>query len=161
MQLREAIKIAGEIATRAPMERRLALTAIEDWLAEQGVTWDEESEDAGILYFTRHYRLEPGAEEPVRGANAATGDLGYLKFGVFPGDNGCFSITICVPEIEMEMRKAIVNPDTFDAIWRGKVPGDDLKLGIVVRNAALFLERLDLRKQDARVPNFPGHGPKE
>lgn len=33
MQLREAIKIAGEIATRAPMERRLALTAIEDWLA--------------------------------------------------------------------------------------------------------------------------------
>jgi 2-polyprenyl-6-methoxyphenol hydroxylase-like FAD-dependent oxidoreductase len=91
-------------------------------LTELGAPIAEASETAGILYFTRHYRLRPGVEEPPRGKAPATGDLGFLKFGVFPGDNGCFSITICVPEIELEMRKAIVDPDTFDAICR-QMPG--------------------------------------
>lgn len=84
-------------------------------LREAGATIPEESEDCGILYFTRHYRLNPGFAEPERGKDPATGDLEYLKFGVFPGDNGCFSITLCVPEIEEELRKKIVDPGTFDA----------------------------------------------
>lgn len=75
----------------------------------------EESEDCGILYFTRHYRLNPGVSEPERDKSPVTGDLEYLKFGVFPGDNGCFSITLCVPEVEEELRKKIVDPATFDA----------------------------------------------
>lgn len=82
----------------------------------------EVSESAGILYFTRHYRLRPGQAEPPRGASPASGDLGYMKFGVFPADNGCFSITICVPEIEFEMRKAIVDPEVFDSLCR-QIPG--------------------------------------
>ena len=86
-------------------------------LRDDGAAIEEESETAGILYFTRHYRLLPGVEEPSRSENPpGTGDLGYLKFGVFPGDNGCFSITISVPEVEMELRKAIMNPETFHAI---------------------------------------------
>ena len=84
-------------------------------LREAGAAIPEESEDCGILYFTRHYRLNPGVSEPERGAAPVTGDLEYLKFGVFPGDNGCFSITLCVPEIEEELRKKIVDPATFDA----------------------------------------------
>ena len=47
-------------------------------------------------------RLRPGQVEPPRGKSPASGDMGYMKFGVFPADNGCFSITICVPEIEFE-----------------------------------------------------------
>ncbi len=83
----------------------------------------ETSESAGILYFTRHYRLLPGQVEPSRDDNPpATGDLGYLKFGVFPADNGCFSITLCTPEIEYEMRKAIVHPETWDGIV-ANIPG--------------------------------------
>jgi 2-polyprenyl-6-methoxyphenol hydroxylase-like FAD-dependent oxidoreductase len=88
--------------------------AIEQLIAE-GAPIAEESETAGILYFTRHYRLRPGRTEPPREGNPpAGGDLGYLKFGVFPGDNRCFSITMCVPEIEYELRKAIVRPETWD-----------------------------------------------
>lgn len=86
-------------------------------LMEEGAAITEESETAGILYFTRHYRLLPGMEEPDRTKNPpASGDLGYIKFGVFPGDNGCFSITISVPEVETELRKAIMNPDIFHGI---------------------------------------------
>jgi 2-polyprenyl-6-methoxyphenol hydroxylase-like FAD-dependent oxidoreductase len=84
-------------------------------LREAGAAIPEETEDCGILYFTRHYRLNPGVAEPERGKSPLTGDLEYLKFGVFPGDNGCFSITLCVPEIEEELRKNIVDPATFDA----------------------------------------------
>ena len=86
-------------------------------LMDEGAAIAEESETAGILYFTRHYRLRPGQDEPSRTENPpASGDLGYIKFGVFPGDNGCFSVTISVPEVELELRKAIMNPDVFHAI---------------------------------------------
>ena len=84
-------------------------------LREAGAVIPEESEGCGILYFTRHYRLNPGVAEPERSQSPVTGDLEYLKFGVFPGDNGCFSITLCVPEVEEELRKKIVDPATFDA----------------------------------------------
>lgn len=87
-------------------------------LAAAGAAVPESSEPCGVIYFTRHYRLHEGQTEPPRGRAGTTGDLGYLKFGVFPGDNGCFSITLCVPEVEEEMRKAIVDPEVFDAICR-------------------------------------------
>ncbi len=88
-----------------------------DQLVAEGATVRESSESAGILYFTRHYRLKPGRSEPPRIGNPPpNGDLGFLKFGVFPADNGCFSITMCAPEIEYEIRKAIVNPDVFQAM---------------------------------------------
>lgn len=91
-------------------------------LAAHGVKIPESSEPCGVIYFTRHYRLNPGQAEPPRTRAGTTGDLGYLKFGVFPGDNGCFSITLCAPEVEEEMRKAIVDPETFDAMCR-ELPG--------------------------------------
>jgi len=91
-------------------------------LAAAGAAIPETGERAGVIYFTRHYRLRPGATEPVRGGAPSTGDLGYLKFGVFPGDNGCFSVTLCVPEIEEELRKAVTRPDVFDAAC-GALPG--------------------------------------
>ena len=69
-----------------------------DQLVEEGANVREEKEDAGILYFTKHYRLKPGQQEPGRNEHPpASGDLGYLKYGVLPGDNGNFSITSALP----------------------------------------------------------------
>ena len=86
-------------------------------LVDEGAPITEEGETAGILYFTRHYRLRPGKSEPQREGNPPFGgDLGYLKFGVFPGDNNCFSVTMCAPEIEYELRKAIVRPEMWDTM---------------------------------------------
>ena len=93
-----------------------------DLLRKNGADIDEENERAGILYFTRHYRLHEGASEPERNKVPSAGDMGYLKFGVFPADNGCFSVTIAVPEIEMELRKAIIRPENFDLIC-SQLPG--------------------------------------
>lgn len=92
------------------------------WLEAHGTKVEESLDPSGILYYTRHYRLKAGQDEPKPGKIPAAGDLGYIKFGVFPADNGCFSVTFALPEIEMEMRKAIVLPEQFDALCNN-LPG--------------------------------------
>lgn len=87
-----------------------------EWLEEQGVSHVEEGEDAGILYYTRHWRLLPGQTAPERGPIPGAGDMGFIKYGVFPADNGCFSVTLSVPEIEETLRMAVMRPEIFDRI---------------------------------------------
>jgi 2-polyprenyl-6-methoxyphenol hydroxylase-like FAD-dependent oxidoreductase len=93
-----------------------------EWLREAGLPIEEESAPSGIVYFTRHYRLRDGVDEPKRTNIPGAGDLGYIKYGLFPADNRCFSITLAVPEIEMEVRRAVLHPETFDAIC-AELPG--------------------------------------
>jgi len=95
-------------------------TTFPEWLGLDGTIAD--TSPAGILYFTRHYRLLDGAAEPERDGPPGAGDLGYIKFGVFPADNGHFSITLAVPEIETGLRTAMLGPEVFDATCRA-IPG--------------------------------------
>ncbi|MFO1236929.1 MAG: FAD-binding protein [Alphaproteobacteria bacterium] len=97
-------------------------TQFPDWLAAHGVTVEQPPEPAGILYFTRHYRLRDGMDEPPRDGTPGAGDLGYIKFGVFVADNRHFSVTLAVPEIESELRTAVMKPETFDAVCAA-IPG--------------------------------------
>lgn len=93
-----------------------------DFLREKGAKIPEDRNPAGIIYFTRHYRLKPGQEEPPRDQIPGAGDLGYVKFGVFAADNRHFSITLAVPEIESRLRTATFDPETFDRICN-QIPG--------------------------------------
>jgi 2-polyprenyl-6-methoxyphenol hydroxylase-like FAD-dependent oxidoreductase len=113
---------AGELRAAAVIDAAGRLSQIPDWLEAEGVIMPETGEPAGILYFTRHWRLNPDAGEPPRNGAPGAGDLGYLKFGLFNADNGWFSVTLAVPEIEAELRQAIVHPETFDTICRA-IPG--------------------------------------
>jgi 2-polyprenyl-6-methoxyphenol hydroxylase-like FAD-dependent oxidoreductase len=97
-------------------------TVFPDWLRARGADIAEEESPAGILYFTRHYRLRDGQDEPPRDGTPGGGDLGYIKFGVFIADNRHFSVTLATPEIETELRKVIGRPEVFDAIC-GQIPG--------------------------------------
>jgi 2-polyprenyl-6-methoxyphenol hydroxylase-like FAD-dependent oxidoreductase len=89
--------------------------AVGAWLAEVGAApVAEAEEDTGIVYFSRFYRLCDGVEEPVvEGPIGA--DLGYLKFAVFQGDNGTFSVTLAVANDDGELRRMLLDPATFDA----------------------------------------------
>ncbi len=87
-----------------------------DWLRSAGAVIEEEESPAGILYYTRHYRLREGAAEPDRGIAQGAGDLGYLKYGVFAADSRHFSITLACPEIETNLRTALPRPDVFDRV---------------------------------------------
>jgi 2-polyprenyl-6-methoxyphenol hydroxylase-like FAD-dependent oxidoreductase len=84
-------------------------------LKAAGAAVSEDAEDCGILYYTRHYRLLDGAGEP-KDAGPGTGDLGFVKYGLFPGDNRCFSVTLAAPEIEPELRQVLVRPEGFERV---------------------------------------------
>ncbi len=93
------------------------------WLKDIGIDVQAEDDDAEIVYYTRHYELLPGVVEPSRHEQErSAGDLGYMKYGVFPGDGGHFAVIICVPDGETELREAIKDGDTYDEICRS-IPG--------------------------------------
>jgi 2-polyprenyl-6-methoxyphenol hydroxylase-like FAD-dependent oxidoreductase len=91
------------------------------WAAEAGLGQVEEvTEDTGIVYWSRFYRLLDGAQEPKQ-EGPIGGDLGYMKFAVFPGDNGTFSVTLATnndDEVFRQLRK----PELFDSVVARLVP---------------------------------------
>ncbi|MEM7078043.1 MAG: FAD-dependent oxidoreductase [Pseudomonadota bacterium] len=87
------------------------------WLGTHNILPDEQRDDAEIVYYTRHYQLLPGVDEPSRHDNdPAAGDLGYMKYGVFPGENGHFALIICLPNGEGALRDAVKDGAQFDQI---------------------------------------------
>jgi 2-polyprenyl-6-methoxyphenol hydroxylase-like FAD-dependent oxidoreductase len=93
------------------------------WFAAEGTTIPQQVHDAEIVYYTRHYKLNPGVEEPPRhNKEPAAGDLGYLKYGVFPGDSGNFAVILCLPLGETLMRETVRDAAGFDFIARS-IPG--------------------------------------
>jgi 2-polyprenyl-6-methoxyphenol hydroxylase-like FAD-dependent oxidoreductase len=88
-------------------------SAVPRWLDAIGVNLDETHEDTGIVYLSRFYRLADDAEFPDA-AGPIGGDLGYLKYGVFQGDNRTFSVTLAVRTHDDELRARLLHPDTFD-----------------------------------------------
>lgn len=111
-----------EVAADAVIDAGGRMSPVCDWLEALGVSLPETVAPSGILYYTRHWRLRPGQGEPARNGVPGAGDLGYLKYGLFNADNGGFSVTLAVPEVETELRQAIVRPEVFDDICRA-LPG--------------------------------------
>ena len=77
----------------------------------------EEVDETGIVYFSRFYRLREGQQAPPR-SGPIGGDLGYLKYGVFVGDNDSFSVTLATPTADDELRKMLADPVVFDECAR-------------------------------------------
>ncbi len=81
-------------------------------LAPHGIDVPERVEDTGIIYLSRFFTLLDGAEYPAQ-LGPIGGDLGYLKYGVFQGDNRTFSVTLAVATDDGELRRLILDPDGF------------------------------------------------
>lgn len=94
-----------------------------DWIADLGGKLQpiEEQSEAGIIYLSRFYRLRDGRELPVLSERGAGGDLGYLGFAGFYGDNGTFSITFGVPTVDRELM-ALRHVDAWEAAVRTLTP---------------------------------------
>ncbi|MFN8024718.1 MAG: FAD-dependent oxidoreductase [Acidimicrobiales bacterium] len=95
-----------------------------DWIAELGgaVQPTEEQSDAGIVYLSRFYRLRPGQELPLLTKDGAGGDLGYIAFAGFYGDNRTFSITFGVPTNDRELMSRMRDNDAWEAAIRSLKP---------------------------------------
>jgi len=83
------------------------------WLAGVGVECPEVEEDTGIIYLSRFYRLHDGADVPEQ-FGPIGGDLGYLKYATFIGDNRTFSVTFAVPVDDGDLRAKLLDPHTFE-----------------------------------------------
>lgn len=85
------------------------------WLEAIGASpMREESEDCGIFYSTRFYRVREDAETPPF-SGVVGADLGYLKYGIFPGDGGIFSVTLCAAPDDDPLR-CILRDEGFDFV---------------------------------------------
>jgi 2-polyprenyl-6-methoxyphenol hydroxylase-like FAD-dependent oxidoreductase len=96
---------------------------IMDWVAELNgpVQPIEEQSDAGIMYLSRFYRLRDGQEMPLLTKDGAGGDLGYIAFAGFYGDNNTFSITFGVPTGDRELM-AMRDENAWEAAIRTLKP---------------------------------------
>ncbi len=94
-----------------------------EWIAALGgeVQPVEEVSEAGIVYLSRFYRLRNGRELPLLTKDGAGGDLGYLAFAGFYGDNNTFSITFGVPTNDRELM-AMRDEDAWEAAIRTLKP---------------------------------------
>lgn len=93
-------------------------STVPTWITDAGGrAAAEEVEDTGIVYFSRFYRLSDGHEYPPR-SGPIGGDLGYVKYGVFVGDNRTFSVTLASSTEDHELRKVLADPIVFDGAAR-------------------------------------------
>ena len=114
VHLADGTTIAADLTVVAAGRR----SALSEWLVAIGAACvAEEVDDTGIVYFSRFYRLRAGQGSPPR-TGPIGGDLGYLKYGVFVGDNQTFSVTLATPTGDGELRKLLTDPVVFDECAR-------------------------------------------
>ncbi len=70
-----------------------------EWLAASGIaSTPPERSECGVIYYSRYYRVRPGRELPdgpwLLGPR---GDLGYMGYSTFPGDNRTFAAVLAIP----------------------------------------------------------------
>jgi 2-polyprenyl-6-methoxyphenol hydroxylase-like FAD-dependent oxidoreductase len=93
-----------------------------DWLAAIGAAAPEEKlEQSGIVYYTRFYRFLPGASEPPHTRYPTAADYNWVKYAVFPADDGAFSVTFAIP-LAVPRLKVLAQPEAFDVMTRS-IPG--------------------------------------
>ena len=101
--------VSGDLVVEAGGRR----SAIMRYLAELGTVAPSESiHECGIVYYTRFYAFHDGAIAPEGPAN---GDVGYVKFGAFRGDNRTYSITLATWGEDRDMRR-VARPEIFDEV---------------------------------------------
>jgi 2-polyprenyl-6-methoxyphenol hydroxylase-like FAD-dependent oxidoreductase len=106
------------IAADLVVDARGPRSSSAEWLAAIGAQpAAEEFHESGIVYFSRFYAMRPDAELPAF-AGPVAADMGFLKYAIFLGDNGTFSITYAIESSDDELRKALVQPENFEIVAR-------------------------------------------
>ena len=86
------------------------------WLADEVVaTGPVHHSDCGVVYYSRYYQCRPGVQLPDGPwFLSPRGDLGYMGWSTFPGDNGTFAALFAVPSGVPEW-KALRHGPAFEA----------------------------------------------
>ena len=76
------------------------------WLSERGIEAPgQERSPCGVIYYSRYFRLRSGRQFPEGPwLLGPRGDLGYMAYGTFLGDNNTFCALLAVPTGVPELR---------------------------------------------------------
>mgnify|MGYP001566617826 CR=1 FL=1 len=88
-----------------------------EWLAQKGIKeTPTESSDCGVVYYGRYYRLQEHFELPDgQWLLGPRGDLGYMAFATFPGDNRTFAALLAVQPGRSSLT-ALKDASVFEAV---------------------------------------------
>jgi 2-polyprenyl-6-methoxyphenol hydroxylase-like FAD-dependent oxidoreductase len=86
------------------------------WLGDAGVTGPTPQRSAcGIAYYSRYFQLRDGVDlPPVQGAVVERGDLGYMGYGIAPGDARTYGVLLAAASDDHALR-ALRHPEAWDA----------------------------------------------
>jgi 2-polyprenyl-6-methoxyphenol hydroxylase-like FAD-dependent oxidoreductase len=120
--------IGAELADRQTIDADLVVdasgrnSAANRWLADQGTApWPERTSDSKLLYYSRHYRFHGDPLPYASILGGPRGDLGYLAYAVFIGDNRTFCLCVMAPAWEKEWR-GLRDPGAFQRVAQA-LPG--------------------------------------
>jgi 2-polyprenyl-6-methoxyphenol hydroxylase-like FAD-dependent oxidoreductase len=84
------------------------------WLMGADASTTEQS-DCSVVYYSRYYRQRPGFDLPDGPwFLSPRGDLGYLAYASFPGDNRTFAAVLAVPPADARW-KVLADPRAYEA----------------------------------------------
>ena len=122
----EGTKVIGVRTEKEDLDADIVLDAtgrpshLPQMLSDIGVQIDERKSTSGIVYLSRFYKMRDGVddpdEQPLNG-----GDLVYLKYAVFRGDNRTFSVTLAYNTDDADMT-TLRDEGAYDAATR-QIPG--------------------------------------
>jgi len=106
----------GDVAADLVVDAMGRRSPTREWLGQGGVdVGSVESSDCSVIYYSRYYRQRPGFDLPDGPwLFGPRGDLGYLGFSLFPGDNGTFAALLAVPTGDLQWRD-LKNAQVFES----------------------------------------------
>ena len=109
----------AEIAADLVIDASGRGSRIATWLKDLGLPEPtDESDPCGILYHSRYFRRDPAFEYPTRQSLfGPRGDLGYMSFATFPGEDDSWCLALGVPPWDDDVR-AIRRTPAFMAAAR-------------------------------------------
>lgn len=108
----------GELAADLVVDATGRRSPIDRWLGEVGArppaSWRAE---CGVAYFSRHYRLRPGAELPGLPVTRIVAGLDEFTAGIWGADNGVMQLAVAPLATDRRFR-ALKHPEVFTAVLR-------------------------------------------
>jgi flavin-dependent dehydrogenase len=114
VQLANGEFVAADVVLDASGRR----TSVPGWLAAEGVVLPLESQECGLVYFTRHYQIRTGvARPPLNRVFAAAVNLPSVLIRWFLGDNDT-AMLVEIVLAEDALLKRVHHVDRFEAVAR-------------------------------------------
>ena len=113
--------VGGTVDAEVVVDATGRRSAIDDWLRELRPLGARQTSmrqaECGLAYYSRHYRLRPGATPPGSRHRRNVATLDEFLAGIWPADNGAVQVAIAPLAADPRFR-SLRDPDVFTAVLR-------------------------------------------